>query len=176
MNIFLSSVHINTLCKLKELAEKHNCRINFGVNHNSGTEIDWDLLEEKTNLTDEIREELNKVFCFTNCYFDNTNYWFELYDKNNMTYNTLSFIEAQTSFTYDDCCLIDHEETEKWIEENMNDDYDHFFSCSNGETKINGFKGVKTDDVFVYREGMTLKFFGDLVCEYLDEERISEVY
>lgn len=39
-------------------------------------------------------------------------------------------------------------------------------------TKI--FQGQERPSV--YREGMALKFFGDLVCDYLGEERIVRTY
>ena len=43
-----------------------------------------------------------------------------------------------------------------------------------GETKVTGFPGQERPNV--YREGMALKFFGDLVCDYLGEERIVRTY
>ena len=43
-----------------------------------------------------------------------------------------------------------------------------------GGTTIKGFDGLEHPSV--YREGMALKFFGDLVCDYLGEERIVRVY
>ena len=43
-----------------------------------------------------------------------------------------------------------------------------------GETKVTGFP--EQEHPSVYREGMALKFFGDLVCDYLGEERIVRTY
>ena len=42
------------------------------------------------------------------------------------------------------------------------------------ETVIKGFNGLEHPNV--YRAGMALKFFGDLVCDYLKEERIVRSY
>jgi len=48
---------------------------------------------------------------------------------------------------------------------------------SDSPTIINGFGNeTKVVDYRVYREGMALKFFGDLVCDYLEEPRIVESY
>lgn len=46
--------------------------------------------------------------------------------------------------------------------------------CRLGETEVTGFPNQERPNV--YREGMALKFFGDLVCDYLGEERIARTY
>lgn len=69
-------------------------------------------------------------------------------------------------------------ETEEFLEDNDYESSDdggkRLLYVSFSETKIKGFD--KQEHPSVYREGMALKFFGDLVCDYLGEERIVRVY
>ena len=70
------------------------------------------------------------------------------------------------------------DETQEWIDENCEDGWgtnDYSFYDDGDYTKVIGFKGVKTK-VNVYREGMAVKNFGDLVCDYLHEPRIIKNY
>ena len=58
----------------------------------------------------------------------------------------------------------------------VNESWEWALFKETADQRIHGFEGVDTSEINVYREGMTLKFFGDLVCDYLGEERIKEVY
>lgn len=54
MNIYFSSTHLQTLCDLKALAEKHGCSITFGVNDFD----DFTGYEKFTDYSENIIEEL----------------------------------------------------------------------------------------------------------------------
>ena len=48
---------------------------------------------------------------------------------------------------------------------------------SHNPTIIHGFGNEKRiEDFRCYRSGMAVKFFGDLVCDYLGEPRVNRVY
>ena len=176
MNIRMSATHVKTLCKLKELAEKHDCEIRVGMNsRNQVDTVDWDLIKKHTGSSDDVIDELQDVLFTDGSIYQFEEYWFELYDKVKKTHNILSYIEEQTSFCYqvddeDDLSEAAHE----WIE--LNIEYTGSYGCGRIYDNIYGFEGIDTSFVNVYREGMLLKFFGDLVCDYLGEERIHEVY
>lgn len=55
MNIEFTSAHVETLSELKALAEKHGCRITFGVDSWTGVDPEF---ENFSNYTSEIYEEL----------------------------------------------------------------------------------------------------------------------
>ena len=123
MNVEFTEGHLETLCELKALAEKHNCSIRFGF-YNS--------------ICDGTKQGTL------------TELWFELFDPNNAKrhYHSLRYSERLQVVEY------------KYV--------------SFSETKIKGFE--KQEHSNVCREAMALKVFGDLVCDYLGEERIVRVY
>ena len=176
MNIMLNDNHVKTLYELKDIVDKYNCYIRFGLNNNSEFDyINWDLIKEQTNASDEIIEELQEKLSIDSSNYECFTYWFELYDARNKTYHLLSYIKENTYFNYTKYDFdFYQEEPEKWIENNF--EYDTFYSCSSVKQEIKGFKQIDTSFVNVYREGMLLKFFGDLVCDYLGVERIKRVY
>lgn len=47
MNIDFYSSHMDTLADLKEIAEKHNCKITFGFTSDYEQDIDQELLLKK---------------------------------------------------------------------------------------------------------------------------------
>lgn len=181
MNIEFTSAHIQTLCELKELAEKHGCRITFGVDSWTGVDPEF---EEFDDYTSKIHEELNDKGNFSNGVIDMTKFWFELCDPNNKErqYHYLEYSQGEQTITYEPFPFEElSEEAEEFISENRADwddsgtiDDEVVLFARLGGTTICGFKGLEHPSV--YREGMALKFFGDLVCDYLGEERIQRVY
>ena len=183
MHVMFTETHLETLCELKALAEKHNCSIRFGV-HNSSGFIDY---EKFIGYSKNIIEELQKhgVFCDGTQQGTLTDLWFELFDPNNAKryYHGLRYSKGLqvVEYKFDDDIDDDNplsKEAEKFLEDNH---YKEFADCeqkilyvSFSETKISGFE--KQEHPNVYREGMALKFFGDLVCDYLGEERIVRTY
>ena len=181
MNITLGQTHIKTLTKLQAIAEKHNCSISFGTNDHTDLEADFeDFKDYYDGLTEKICSEIvdnlqaNSVRLFI------SNYWFELYDGNKKKYNNLTYtiIEGYAEFDEDYNSDDISEETQEFIENNMKE-YDYIgptLEFNSSKQNIRGFDGVDKSQINVYREGMLLKFFGDLVCDYLGEEKIVEVY
>ena len=177
MNIRFGPTHIKTLIKLQALAEKHNCSITFGTNDdfNSKAEIDGFKPYFK-DLTDEIIEDINDKLIQQRVEIKSSIYWFELYDKNTNKYNTLTYEESEGCALYDKGYQLLEEDTETFFEDNGNDWCDYGLDFRQCSQEIRGFENVDKSQINVYREGMLLKFFGDLVCDYLGEERIHEVY
>lgn len=181
MNIEFTNSHMETLCELKALAEKHGCRITFGVDSWTGVNPEF---EEFSNYTSEIYEELYDKGSFSNGVIDVTKFWFQFYDPNNKDrqYHYLEYSEGEQTITYEQLSFEElSEEAENFIEENRADwcdgsliDNEVVLIARLGGTTIKGFDGLEHPSV--YREGMALKFFGDLVCDYLGEERITRVY
>lgn len=181
MNVEFTSAHMETLCELKALAEKHGCRITFGVDSWTGVDPDFEWFAGYTN---KIHEELNNKGDFSNGIIDTTKLWFQLYDPNNKEkqYHYLEYLEGSEAITYEQSSFEElSEEAVDFIEENRAEwDYDNALGdeavlwSSVQETTVKGFDGLEHPNV--YREGMALKFFGDLVCDYLKEERIIRNY
>lgn len=179
MNIEFHKNHIDTLCELKALAEKHGCRITFGVDSWSGVDPEF---EEFSNYSTEVHNELNDKGTFSEGHYEMTRLWFEFCDPNNPTrsYHQLQYSEGCQIVTYEPYFREElSEQAEEFLENN-----DASWDYATGDTKvlearlggttITGFEGLEHPTV--YRAGMALKFFGDLVCDYLKEERIVRVY
>lgn len=175
MDTTFGTAHMSTLTKLKELAEKHNCVIAFGFDSNATDDFRLDeVVEYVDDLTESIAEELEDELISHRRLKSESKIWFELYDKTKKTYNVLSYseIEGFVSFNTDDYYSLSSE-AESFL---TNNEYDGFISFRSDPQCITGFEGVDTSEINVYRSGMALKFFGDLVCDYLGEERIVECY
>lgn len=186
MNISFCQSHMETLADLIKLAEKHNCRINFGFDTSSEREIDEDIVKLQ-GLNDMLAEELHDKMTISDCASSFDKVWFELYDKNTKAHNTMAYIESSTYFTveklgeYDFRCEEDEpsEELIAWLEqhdelwgEDVYTIYEH-----HNPTIIYGFGNKeRIEDFRCYRSGMALAFFSDLVCDYLKEPRIHRVY
>lgn len=181
MNITLGQAHIKTLIKLQAIAEKHNCSISFGTTDNDDSEADFeDFKDYYDELTDKICSEMVDNLQAISVRLFTSNYWFELYDGNKNKYNNLTYttIEGYAEFDEDYNSDDISEETQEFIANNM-EEYDYgnpILQFNSSKQTIRGFEGVDKSQINVYREGMLLKFFGDLVCDYLGEERIVEVY
>ena len=179
MNIVLGQAHIKTLAKLQALAEKHNCLISFGTNYNNDLEADFeDFNCYYDDLTYKVRDELLNEVAVISVRTLTSNYWFELYDGNKNKYNNLTYTEIEGYAEFDNRYDNDDisEETQEFIENHMEDYGNLILQFNTAKQTIKGFEGVDQSQINVYREGMLLKFFGDLVCDYLGEERIHEVY
>ena len=186
MNIEFYNSHIETLADLIKLAEKHNCKIHFGFYSSSERTIDNDIVE-KCGLTEELLQEIYDKMTVSDCASSFDKVWFELYDKRNETYNTMTYIESSTYFTVERLSEFDFrfpedtpsDELIEWLE--LHDELwgtdDYTINESHNPTIIHGFGNEKRiEDFRCYRSGMAVKFFADLVCDYLDEPRIHRVY
>lgn len=170
---------MQTLKELMEIAEKHNCRFTFGFNADDCREISEKVLKHH-DMTDEMIYTLYESFYLSD---ENATYntvWFELYDKNNKTHNSLIYQDMHTNFTYDDGNIDDDSseieiQVKEWLDENSCYD-EKFISKGLGLTTIRGFNlpNEYEENYSVYRCGMALKFFADWVCEYLGD-KITEL-
>lgn len=174
MNIGFYKAHTDTLRDLQNIAEKHNCYIQFGFDSNSSADIDEELLEENEFDIEALRDLTLENTCS-----EFSSIWFELVEKNDTTkYHRLSYINCNTYFCFDEDELLacQNEEFVEFMQ--YHDEYGNgFINISDSHTTIRGF-GLETPKKcnLVYRSGMALKFFGDYVCDYLGEERINRVY
>ena len=168
---------------MKALAEKHGCSISFGVNDFD----DFTGYEKFTDYSENIIEELREQgYFWTDTEKGSAmGFWFELFDPNNeeLHYHNLTYFTGWQAVEYELNDDVDDDnplskEAEEFLEDNTYEECDYggkrLLYTSFSETNIKGFKGQEHPSV--YREGMALKFFGDLVCDYLGEERIVRVY
>lgn len=183
MNIDFGLSHMQTLAELMQIAEKHNCRITFGFATSPEQEIDEDVLK-RNGFTDELIEEMKEKMTINDAVSSFDKVWFELYDQNNKTHSSLTYIESGTYFVLpkDNYYIFSEGISEEL--ENLLYEHDEFYRSdeyviheSYNPTIIHGFgNNEKIRDFRVYRSGMALKFFGDLVCDYLKEPRIERSY
>ena len=180
MDVDFYKSHIETLCELKELAYKHNCNIAFGTQSYHNTDKSFYDFEEF--FPEDIIQDLEDNGSITEAAYNRDSIWFELYDRTTAKYHTMTYSEINLHMWYEP--FSSHEtdmkrDTLKWVEENISSYSDitenrWFFGDEYDETFINGFDGLEKPNV--YRSGMALKFFGDLVCDYLGEPRIERIY
>lgn len=186
MNIDFCNSHMETLADLMKIAEKHNCAITFGITSHSDRDIDEDVLK-KNGFTSELLEELKCKMTVKDSVSSYDNAWFQLYEKNTKTYHTMAYIENsayvivekldELEFRFDDEEPSDEliatlEKLDEMLEIGVYTINEHY-----NPTIIHGFGNKeKVEDYRVYRPGMALKFFGDLVCDYLKEPRIKRCY
>lgn len=207
MNTYFNDAHLDTLVKLKEIAEKHNCKIRFGTDSNSYDSEVEDIKGFMSDINEEVLEFLveNQFELFKETLQkEDSSIWFELYEItedwgkcHTLTYNNNSLslllndywreeledmLSELEEYEDDENIEIDSERLDlirnaiDFIEEN---EYDNtgVLNFSSSPTIILGFgnEGVVIDHR-VYRVGMALKFFSDLVCDYLGEPRIVNTY
>lgn len=174
---------------LQKLAKRHNCKISFGCCSNtSNEEIDNDILREN-GATEEIIEKISSGWEYgisiNNIENTDEHIWFQLYNpEGNNQYNVMTYYENRTYFEVEFNYDFDedgNQDLANWLEEHNADwnyDKDKYIIClDNAPTTITGF-GYKNvhKDYRVYREGMALHYFTELVCNYLKEPMIKRTY
>ena len=183
MDVDFYNSHIETICELKALADKHSCKISFGVRHyteNGATDISFfDYIFDDKSVMDD----LDKCgYLDDESFLETTVLWFELYDPSSEEYhyNVMSYIETNAYAKYHEYMSETLKgETVEFIEENglewqSGSDDPHIFSYVGYDTEVSVFVGQEHPNV--YRPGMAVKFFSDLVCDYLKEDRIIRTY
>ena len=174
MDTTFYQAHIKTICELKELADKHNSYLNFGVNHDYGPELNDHLVEENGFDPEELVD-----LGIENPTYSIESIWFEITERKTNTTHRLVYTEARTSFYFDRDCLDEDEVKPETIQKLLDEDELEagFINLYSGTTHIRGFgnKGVIQNNL-VYRAGMALKFFSDYVCDYFNEPRIERTY
>ena len=192
MTIDFYSAHMETLTELKALADKHNCKLSFGVRSHSMQidDIDKNDLIKHFNCPEDVAEEIcsdSKCLCSFEHYNggEETYIYFELRDdkeENHIRYNILgkticenSFVVHLEEYNY----LPEHKLSDKtlqWLRENsMNDDNDFIMIDNYESEEVRGFEEIQKEG-WCYRTGMILAVFTQLVCDYLGEERIKRTY
>lgn len=182
MNFDFYNSHIETLCDLQALAKKHNCKLAFGTRNNSFVdEIDESFLKEYLNCPEDIAKEICEKGYFEEVRGEYTNSFFELYDKTKEKYNTLTYFTLSVAFKIE---ISDDLSTkaEDWLLDNsQNDEYgytddnEYFMLVDTTKEEVHGFEGIKKEG-HIYRPGIMLAVFTQLVCDYLKEERIVRTY
>lgn len=186
------SAHLDTLCELKALAEKHGCKLSFGTRNDfSAEELDSSDLKAvgvPNKIIDKLTSPYEYNLTVEKVKVSCDELWFQLYDPNNenrkyhiMTYQQISvYFEVEPDYNFDSY-IKENEKFIDWCEENQVDcdDYsDKFiFNLTDSPTIIKGF-GYKKEkkDYRVYRPGMALHYFTELVCKYLKEPMIERTY
>ena len=180
MQVVFGKSHMDTLTELYEIAKKHGGSITFGTDSDISTDLDEEVLKEN-GFTDELIAEL-KVQELKEVMSTCDRVWFELVIGRE--YHTLTYRQDSTYFYWerDNSGYFYREEpTEELIklcEEKDDLGYADRYSVDlyYQPTIIYGFGAEPVKDFRVYRSGMALKFFADLVCDYLGEPRIDRVY
>ena len=174
MNILFTTTHMQTLKDLMEIAEKHNCKIRFNVGNNhfdDPNDMDFDY---KWDIPESIFNYIKDNNAFSNFFIERSGVTFELIEcdergerakTNYMTYSESSF---WFTLDEDELPLKLDPKFEDWY--NCND-YGEWCGESTNGVFISGFEGVQNYNA--YRPEMALKFFGDMVCDYLGEPRIE---
>ena len=185
MNLFFSTAHLNTLTKLKEMAEKHNCKIVFSIRYGCNRDLDDETLKlckVDKRIIDKFNYPEKHSITIEDYLSSESKICFEFYDNEKHKCYTMSFVELECFFRIEKDFDYDEQKEkflEKFIEENRVDWSEdeilmNFRTCP---TIIYGFGYKKRHiDYRVYRPDMALKYFGDLVCKYLKEPYIKETY
>lgn len=199
MNTTFHDSHLDTLIKLKALVEKHGMKIRFGTRDENQVEANVYLLDDFVDkeiletLSDNYYEITNGEVILT----DET-LWFELYEEmpgeKYPKYHSMTYTERNVSFKLE----IDWREQLEYISHYKDDYSDEYYESFNKlidfisennyndidvvvfskqTTTIRGFGNKEPiTDGRVYREGMALHFFTELVCNYLKEPMINNTY
>ena len=179
MGITFNSAHMRTLVKLNEIAQKHNCVINFGFEEVYDEVFDFDGWCKDNDVPEDVREEIVDYINLDGNKTYGAKYWFELIDKTDSEHykhHTFAYnnLESLAFFDEDDIGEMSSF-AQDWFNENVETCYP--LLVRNEDVTLCGWEGFDTSEAYrCYRPGMCLKFFGDLVCDYLHEERIVETY
>lgn len=174
MRMYFSKEHMQTLKELQIIAKKHNHRIEMGFSSYFDYGLDLEILK-KNKVHFRVIAQLenakdNIQFAHWNC----QEVFFNLIGDDGQggeKYNIMTYQENETHFALKPD--FSNEVLNDYIEKNDSRYFDYHYE----PTIIYGF-GYKESivDYRVYRPGMALKYFSDLVCDYLGEERIKRVY
>lgn len=172
MSIYFSSSHIKTLSELQAIAEKHNCRIIFGVDTGTNHPDDFEITDLMIERVDNLRILAENNITIYSGINDMFTMFFELITKEG-EYNILKYesYSGYVNFDEDEIEDLPDEIKDEFYTE-YSDDYD-YFSFTN--TEVYGFENVKHEPN-IYREGIMLREFANLVCDYLKEPRIVRNY
>lgn len=187
MNFGFCTAHINTLVELKQLADAHNYRLNFGVTSYpiQTDDIDIDYLVRHFSCPKDIAEEIcDKCDFELSVGGESYAIYFEL--NKDSEHNMLKSYGSNFGFkVHINKYVLDGELREKslnWLRENskngewgLDEDNDFLLFDQYENEEVYGFNGVQKEGC-CYRTGIILAVFAQLVCDYLGEERIKRTY
>lgn len=189
MDINFTGTRLETLCDLKVIAEKHNCKISFGVQTTTYDDVfdemdlemlrrfgftDSDIMYINDHMRINHQSELNEVV------------WFDLTENKageaniHQMYYIVNTIDL--SIDRNNLGLYSQPDNESVVEKLDEHSLDHdnnnyVISESYDETLIRGFgNDEEVVDNRVCCFDTAIKSFADLVCDYLGEPRIERVH
>ena len=150
----------------------------MGTNSYHDTEIyDRELIECFEKDERKIIDEMFEEFAIKMQDVSSEGIWFELHEEGKGCIGTMKVVWTDTYFEMDGDLEDLSEECRDVVYNNMTDyseNHDPCFCFDNQKVELTGvFKGKKTN---CYREGICLREFTYLVCDYLGEERIERTY
>ena len=183
MRLTLTPTHLETLKDLMDIAKKHNCRIHISVHDEDQVDTTddatdaFDLLEQNKHLEKNVINEILEAASFEKVNILHDFVCFELIEyleDGNTKHHCLHYHSFEVHLKMIES--LDELDISNKAREDLEDivsEWDNSYIYDSGTfTKLYGFDGVDTSFVNVYREGIALKNFGDLVCDYLHEPRI----
>lgn len=177
MNIQFFENHLKTIKDLQDIAEKHNCSIHFGFNSSASSVINEDIFKANKIHQNVINDITSYDVELKDVNSEYSTAWFELYEKDKDIYHVMRYIEETLYFEIEN--FDDENVSEEFIDFYNNNRYEDmdFYELRTAPTIITGFGNKEPiKDYRCYRPGMCVKYFADLVCDYLGEERICRTY
>lgn len=196
MDVSFGTVDIDVLNKVCEIAKEHDCNVYFGAYSTLKTNVS-DVMDICSDTIDErITKYIAQCDLLESLAGTKSRFWFQLYEKKTGAYNILTYLEENYELVFNqyeidyttDCEYSYTERSEEYIKfcEWLTDTMPSWETILRvqGELKvyiedrntvITGFDTLDKSKYNVYRPGITLKVFADLVCDYLGEERIKIV-
>lgn len=177
--ISLYKAHVETICDLQELCKKHGYYIMFGYRESKSEDLDSD---EFLEMFDGPAKEIAKKF-IEECYIQRSyqeveDYWFELCKDGEGSVGTMTDRNTYTTFEMstdnyhdvpEDMAEFIYDNSEEWSTEE-----EPVFIRKGGKTHLGGV--FKDKEVNCYREGICIREFSNLVCDFLGEPRINRCY
>lgn len=164
--------HIKTLSELYAIAEKHGCRIIFGIDTNTNHPDDFEITDFMIERSDNLKILAENNITIYGGVNDEFTMFFELITKEGK-YNILRYERhsGYVNFDKDEIEELPTEIKDEFYTE-YSDDHDYF---DLQKTEVYGFENVEYKPN-IYREGIMLREFSIMVCDYLGEPRIVRNY
>lgn len=184
MNVWFGENHIETLMELQSMAKRHGFTISMGFNSEAiefdeSTRIMFELDASK-KVMDEIVDlcEVVPIGAMR------SSAWMSLDNGSESHLLNYTEVEGMLKVTHSSLSMPLSDAAEDWLEEHESayeHEYDlgndsYFIPLSKKTTSAFGFGGRGKDVEDVYRPGIIVKVFSDLVCDFLHEKRIERVY
>lgn len=170
MDFTFGPTELATLHDLQTMAQKHGGFIKIDMYTHDCVEFD------KEEIQKEIELPLDKLYIYDAQYSVNTCCFCLVVRDRDDDLCALGLREFNVDFGYSRCKTLTQEENEELENEGFEEDGHYYDTIL--KTKVKGFttipETVKATNV--YRYGIALREFSNLVCDYLGEPRIDRVY